>query len=59
MKIIMAQLNFIVGDIEGNLQKILSAYLPVQNEDALLVSSELALTGYYPQDLVTNENMGL
>ena len=57
MKIIMAQLNFIVGDIEGNLQKILSAYLPVQNEDALMVCSELALTGYYPQDLVTNENI--
>ncbi|MCF6204884.1 MAG: hypothetical protein L3J59_14645, partial [Methylococcaceae bacterium] len=57
MKIIMAQLNFIVGDIEGNLQKILSAYLPVQNEDALLICSELALTGYYPQDLVTNENI--
>jgi len=57
MKIIMAQLNFIVGDIEGNLQKILSAYLPVQNEDALLVCSELALTGYYPQDLVTNKNI--
>lgn len=57
MKIIMAQLNFIVGDIEGNLQKILSAYLPVQNEDGLLICSELSLTGYYPQDLVTNENM--
>jgi NAD+ synthetase len=57
MKIIMAQLNYIVGDIEGNLQKILSAYSPVKNKDALLICSELALTGYYPQDLVTNENI--
>ncbi len=57
MKIMMAQLNFIVGDVEGNLQKILSVYTRIKDEDALLVCSELALTGYYPQDLVTNENI--
>ena len=55
MKISIAQLNYTVGDIEGNLQKILSAYQNVSDEDGLLVCTELALTGYYPQDLVTNE----
>ncbi|MCW9000583.1 MAG: NAD+ synthase, partial [Kangiellaceae bacterium] len=52
MKITMAQLNYTVGDIDGNLNKITEAYQKVENEDGLLVCSELALTGYYPQDLV-------
>ncbi len=52
MKMILAQLNYTVGDFEGNYEKIMAAYKPVQNEDALLVCSELAISGYYPQDLV-------
>ncbi|MBT4838038.1 MAG: NAD(+) synthase, partial [Methylococcales bacterium] len=52
MKLILAQLNYIVGDIEGNALKILQAYETGRSEDGLLICSELALTGYYPQDLV-------
>ncbi len=56
MKIIIAQLNFKVGDIQGNLKKILTEYQKVKNEQALLVLSELALTGYYPQDLLLRKS---
>lgn len=57
MKLVLAQLNYIVGDIEGNLEKILNAYKKVSSHDALLICTELALTGYYPQDLVTRESV--
>lgn len=57
MKLVLAQLNYIVGDIEGNLQKILNAYEKVSGDDALLICTELALTGYYPQDLVSRESV--
>lgn len=56
-KIVLAQLNYIVGDIEGNCQKILNVYEPIKNNDALLICSELALTGYYPQDLVSRSSV--
>ena len=56
MKIILAQLNYIVGDIEGNLKKILDVYEKYCHKNALLVFSELALTGYYPQDLLLKES---
>ncbi|MET1254613.1 NAD+ synthase [Aliikangiella maris] len=57
MKIIIAQLNFTVGDIEGNLDKILTTYQKIRQENALLICTELALTGYYPQDLLLREDL--
>lgn len=48
----LGQLDFLVGDVDGNVQKILS--LP-QSRDAgvdLCVFPELALTGYPPEDLL-------
>ncbi|WP_444997376.1 NAD+ synthase [Aliikangiella sp. IMCC44359] len=57
MKLVLAQLNYTVGDIEGNLEKILDAYKTISEQDALLICSELALTGYYPQDLVLKESL--
>ena len=57
MKIIMAQINYTVGDIQGNLEKILSTYEQVKNCQGLLICSELALTGYYPQDLLLSERV--
>jgi len=56
-KIVLAQLNFTIGDIEGNLNKIIGAYQRVKTENALLVCSELAITGYYPQDLLLRESL--
>ncbi len=52
----MAQLNFTVGGIQGNLNKILKAYETVAHENSILVCSELALTGYYPQDLLVKSS---
>jgi NAD+ synthetase len=57
MKLVLAQLNYTVGDIEGNLQKILNSYKRVSDDNALLICSELALTGYYPQDLACKESV--
>jgi len=53
IKIIMAQLNFLVGDIEGNSQKIIDACEQAIKANAqLVVFPELALTGYPPEDLI-------
>lgn len=53
LKIASVQLNFIVGDIEANCQKILKAYKTAGDEGAdLVVFSELSVTGYPPEDLV-------
>ncbi len=53
MKITLAQLNPIVGDIEGNLEKLLDT-LSQHAKDApdLVVFSELFLVGYPPRDLL-------
>lgn len=49
----LAQLNYTVGDINGNVQKMLVAARQAQDEGAtLVVFSELCLTGYYPGDLL-------
>jgi len=48
-----AQLNPIVGDITGNLDKIRAARRVAATQGAdLLVTSELVVTGYPPEDLV-------
>lgn len=54
LKIVMAQLNFLVGDIEGNTQKIITKLQQARDElDAdLVVFPELAITGYPPEDLL-------
>jgi NAD+ synthase len=51
--IALAQLNPIVGDIRGNLEKIRAARKIANAQGAhLIVTSELFLTGYPPEDLV-------
>lgn len=53
MKIGLAQLNPIVGDLDGNKEKILHAYKTLVNEDAqLVVFPELSICGYPPRDLL-------
>ena len=53
MKIGFAQLNTTVGDLRGNQGRILSAYHDLVARGAeLVLTPELALTGYPPQDLV-------
>jgi NAD+ synthase (glutamine-hydrolysing) len=50
MNIALAQLNYIIGDIEGNTTKIL-AEVDAAKVD-LVVFSELAICGYPPKDLL-------
>jgi len=54
MKIALAQLNPLVGDMEGNTVKIISL---IKNTKAdIIVFPELSITGYSPQDLLLNPN---
>lgn len=53
MQISLAQINPIVGDLEGNREKILRAIREAEaREDDLIVFPELSLTGYPPEDLL-------
>ncbi|MDQ3313788.1 MAG: NAD+ synthase [Verrucomicrobiota bacterium] len=53
MKIGYAQINLTVGDLRGNFEKIAAAYERLAAEGAeLILTPELAITGYPPQDLV-------
>ena len=53
MKIGFAQINPTVGDLRGNCELIIGAYERLAAAGAeLVVTPELALTGYPPQDLV-------
>ena len=55
MKIALLQLNPIVGDLRGNSMKIASALARAAGAD-LAVTSELALLGYPPRDLLLNSD---
>ncbi|MCG8098214.1 MAG: NAD+ synthase, partial [Candidatus Thiodiazotropha taylori] len=52
LKIQIAQLNFLVGDIEGNVRKIIDLALNDQHAVDAIVFPELAITGYPPEDLL-------
>lgn len=54
LRVALAQLNFLVGDIEGNTEKIIQNTLLARDTHHanLIVFPELALTGYPPEDLL-------
>ncbi|MBT3386017.1 MAG: NAD+ synthase [Prolixibacteraceae bacterium] len=53
MKVAFAQLNYTIGDFEGNSDKIVSTIEKAKNNGAdLVIFSELSVTGYYPHDLL-------
>lgn len=54
VRVILAQLNFLVGDIQGNAEKIIANAIKARDElkADLIVFPELALTGYPPEDLI-------
>lgn len=53
MKIGFAQINATVGDLRGNFEKIISAYDQLARAGAeIVLTPELAIPGYPPQDLV-------
>ena len=53
MKVAFAQLNYIIGDFSGNSEKIIHQIEKAKIGGAdLVIFSELAVTGYYPHDLL-------
>lgn len=53
MKIALCQIDPIIGDINGNKQKIIAGYEQAVNSSVdLVIFPELAVTGYSPQDLI-------
>ncbi len=53
MKVVLAQLNYHIGNFAENLTKIAYEVKKAEGQNAdLIVFSELAVTGYPPQDLL-------
>jgi len=54
LRVVMAQLDFLVGDIAGNMDKIMTAAAEARDRlhADLIVFPELTLTGYPPEDLL-------
>lgn len=53
LRITLAQLNFTVGDIEGNVARMVAAaHQAAREQSQIVVFSELAVCGYYPADLL-------
>lgn len=53
MKIAIAQLNYHIGNFDGNLQKMLQATATAKEQGAdIVVFGELAVTGYPPRDFL-------
>lgn len=58
-RIAMAQLNFWVGDIDGNVEKILAAAVDARDRlrADLVVFPEMAVLGYPPDDLLLRQGL--
>ena len=59
LRCVMAQLNLVVGDVEGNTSRIIAAANRAREElraDVLMVP-ELAVSGYPPEDLLFHSGM--
>jgi len=55
----MAQLNLVVGDVDGNTSRIVAAAAAARDEhhaDVVMVP-ELAVSGYPPEDLLFHSGM--
>lgn len=56
MKIAMAQISFTIGDLDGNVQRMVEAIERAKNDAELIVFSELAVCGYIPKDKLNYES---
>ncbi len=57
IRIALAQMNAIVGDLEGNRQKILQFIRQARDNDAdMVIFPELAVCGYPPEDLLFKDH---
>src|SRR4051794_4895439 len=53
LRIALAQLNLVVGDVDGNVDRIIGAVKAAEADSCDLVAlPELAVTGYPPEDLL-------
>ncbi len=59
LRIVIAQVNVLVGDIEGNSQLVLDTYTQsvAEHQPDIVVFPELCLTGYPPEDLLLREDL--
>lgn len=59
LRVVMAQLNIRVGDIQGNVEKIIEAAHKARDElqAQIIVFPELTLCGYPPEDLLLRSSM--
>ncbi len=58
MRFALAQINPLIGDLQGNSQKILAACHDANQQGAnLLLTPELSLWGYPPKDLLFNQTL--
>jgi len=59
IRVVMAQLNLLVGDIPGNTGRIIDTALKARDElnADLVLFPELALTGYPPEDLLLRPSL--
>ena len=56
MKIALAQLNPIVGDVKGNISKLISIRNDLSKDVDIVVVPELYVTGYPIDDLVLRDD---
>ncbi|MDS1310561.1 NAD+ synthase [Marinobacter xiaoshiensis] len=61
LRVVMAQLDFLVGDIPGNTSRIIEAAKRAyaEQEADIVVFPELCITGYPPEDLLLRPSMDL
>lgn len=59
LKLVLAQLNLCVGDVRGNVARIISSAARARDElgAQLVIFPELALTGYPPEDLLLRSDL--
>jgi len=58
MKLALAQLNPVIGDLDGNAEKIFEVCKEIKNEAVdLVITPELSLIGYPPKDLLFNPRL--
>ena len=56
LKIALAQLNPLVGDVTGNIEKLINIRSQLENDVDILVAPELYVSGYPIDDLVLRED---
>jgi len=58
MKLALAQLNPVIGDLDGNAEKIFDVCTSIKSKDVdLVITPELSLIGYPPKDLLFNPRL--